>query len=94
MYLTDHSDAKLLFASDFIWKTLDPQQMPQLQAAILLENFELAFAANEGIEQAYAQWQTAFLQAYPGGFQRSDVHYQQKFLAILWMFQLRKATLQ
>ena len=76
MYLTDHSDARLLFASDFIWKTLDPQQMPQLQAAILLENFELAFAANEGIEQAYAQWQTAFLQAYPGGFQLSDVHYQ------------------
>ena len=90
--LVDHSDTKLFFASDYIWKSVDVAHMPQLKAAVLLEDFELAYAADDSIRKAYAQWEPTFQALYPNGFQRSDVAYPTDDLDELAMINYTSGT--
>lgn len=69
--LVRHSDSKLLFVSPAIMKRLDAAQMPQLTAAISLEDFSAI--AGQTVSPDFIDG--LFKQKYPNGFSVRDVHY-------------------
>lgn len=69
--LVRHSDSKLLFVSPAIMKRLDAAQMPQLTAAISLEDFSAI--AGQTVSPDFIDG--LFKQKYPNGFSIRDVHY-------------------
>ena len=52
-HLVNHSDGKLLFVGDVVWEGLNADEMPNLGAAIQMQNFELVSCNDEKIRQAY-----------------------------------------
>lgn len=73
--LVEHSEAKILFAGPVVWKTVDANKMPSLDAGISLEGFDLLFSKQEKIEKAYNDWDKSFEKNYPKGFSIEDVKY-------------------
>lgn len=72
--LVEHSESKVLFAGPYVWKGLQNEEMPTLQAIISMEDFSLL----RGIEQsqkAYSKWDEAFKAKYPLGVQPEHVHF-------------------
>lgn len=73
--LINHSESKLFFAAAHIWQTIDPDQMPQLQAAVLLDDFSLAYAKTDSLKQNFGLWEQTFNAKFPDGFKQTDVNY-------------------
>ena len=73
--LVNHSEAKLLYTGPNVQKKIDAENMPNLQAVVLMDDFSLQYAATEEVEKAYAQVDSAFAAAYPNGFSPKDVNY-------------------
>ena len=48
-HLVNHSEAKVLFVDGGIWENLLETEMPNLQAIIQVDNFELLHSSNEAI---------------------------------------------
>ena len=54
-HIVNHSDAKLLFCSDFIYERLDESQMPQLEAIFSLSDFSLIHFRKKHYPQIVSQ---------------------------------------
>jgi long-chain acyl-CoA synthetase len=63
--LVNHSDARLLFADDKIFETLDNSKLPQILGVGSLENFELISAGNMMIKEAFSNVTERYIKAYP-----------------------------
>ena len=78
-HIINHSDAKLLFVGKSTWETYDFEQMPNLRAAISLENrLVLAERTPEGEEtvtHAVANLTRRFRNKFRNGFNPSDIKY-------------------
>ncbi|MCM1293035.1 MAG: AMP-binding protein [Bacteroides sp.] len=74
----NHSDAKILFASDAVWEHLEFDDMPQVRVAISLDSKEvLAEKGKDGkITKALSMLGKAFAKRYPLGYERKDVKYR------------------
>lgn len=53
--LVDHSDSVVLFTDVKTWEAMDVERMPQLRAAINVENFSLLYAADKKQGEAITQ---------------------------------------
>ncbi len=73
--LVDHSESKILFTDTEIWKNLDIEKMPQVQAVISSSNFGLLYARTPEIQKAFDEVESTFKQLHPDGFTAADVHY-------------------
>lgn len=73
--LVNHSDAKILFVSEVIFKKLHPENLTNLMAVISLENFSLSYMGDVAAAKAYENWNAAWLNAYPNGYTKDDIHY-------------------
>ena len=71
--LTHHSESKLLFTEPKKWADMDPAKMPELLAAINIEDYSLLYAANKQVEEAFAGLEAAFTKAYPKGVQKGNL---------------------
>ena len=50
--IVNHSDARLLFAGDMVWPTLDAEAMPQLEGIIHIPDFMLLVSRKEELTEA------------------------------------------
>ena len=72
--LTAHSESKLLLTEPKKWADLQPEKMPNLVAAINLEDFSLLYAADDKIKEGVANLDKLFAEAYPKGVQQNNLH--------------------
>jgi long-chain acyl-CoA synthetase len=71
--LTNHSDSVLLFVDDDIWAKLNPDDMPNLKAAINVKDGKLLWNRDKDVAQAWEQREDAFAQQYPDGMSPEHV---------------------
>lgn len=85
-HLVNHSDSKVFFVDDKIWKTLDPDRFPKLKAVVKMSDFSLLKCADNHIAQVHGDADKLMARQYPSGFSADDVHYsrpQAEDLAII-----------
>ena len=73
--LTNHSDSVLLFVDDDIWAKMNPDEMPNLKAAINVKDGQLLWHRDEDVAKAWNQRNNAFTQQYPNGMYPEHVSY-------------------
>ena len=71
--LTNHSDSVLLFVDDDIWAKLNPDDMPNLKAAINVKDGKLLWNRDKDVAQAWEQREDAFAQQHPDGMSPEQV---------------------
>ena len=75
MSLVNHSESKMLFVDKDTFKKLDMSQMPQVIAAVLIDDFTLGYAKTDDVASAFGQIESDFAAKYPNGFKAEDVSY-------------------
>ena len=73
--LTNHSDSKLLFIDDDIWSKIDPDDMPNLKAAINVKNGNLLWHCDKVVAEAWDNRDKEFAKLYPNGMSPENVSY-------------------
>lgn len=74
-YLVNHSEAKVLFVDDVIWEGLVPEEMPELQVVVYINNLKFAYAQTEELAQVRTHLNEYFGQKYPNDFGPEDLNY-------------------
>lgn len=74
-YLVNHSGAPVLFVDETIWENLSESEMPQLMAAVQINNFKLLFSRSRLVSYAREHYNEFFGKAYPNEFTAEDVNY-------------------
>lgn len=72
-HLINHSDAKVLFVDESIWKHLDEKEVPGLKAAVRLDNYSLLFCRDKEIMNTRLHLNEMFGKRYPERFTSADV---------------------
>ena len=73
--IVNHSESKLLFIGDFAVKTIDPQQMPALEAIINLPDFSLLISRSDKVTYAREHLNMLFGSKFPKAFRPEHVDY-------------------
>ena len=73
--LTNHSDSVLLFVDDDIWAKMNPDDMPNLKAAINVKNGILLWNRDKTVAEAWENRKKAFEQQYPHGIFPDQISY-------------------
>ncbi|MBQ2595429.1 MAG: AMP-binding protein, partial [Bacteroidaceae bacterium] len=73
--IVNHSDAKLLFVGDAVWKNLDPKKMPALEGVISLTDHSLHISRNEKLTHARENLNRMFGEKYPLNFRAEHIKY-------------------
>jgi long-chain acyl-CoA synthetase len=73
--LTNHSDSVLLFTNDDIWKKMNPDDMPNLKAAINVKDNSVLWHRDDAVAQAWEKREEIFNEKYPSGMMPGDVTY-------------------
>ncbi|MDO4949887.1 MAG: AMP-binding protein, partial [Bacteroidales bacterium] len=73
--IVNHSDARLLFAGDIVWKSLDGNLMPQLDGVIQMNDYSIPFLRNDALSNFSSTIEETFNKKYPKGFTVDDVRY-------------------
>jgi long-chain acyl-CoA synthetase len=73
-HLVNHSDARILFADSNTLKNLNVDEMPNLEAGILINNFSLFVSRNEAASNADTNIEQLFAERY-ADFSANDVKY-------------------
>ena len=73
--IVNHSESKLLFVGDFIVKTINPEEMPQLEGIINLPDFSLFVSRSEKLTYAREHLNMMFGSKYPRAFRSEHVDY-------------------
>ena len=75
-HILNHSDSQLCFSSNNIWEHLELERLPNVRAAISIDNFKiLAEQENEHISEKLASVEELYARQYPNGFTRNDIVY-------------------
>ena len=73
--LTNHSDSVLLFTNDDIWAKMNPDDMPNLKAAINVKDNNMLWHRDEAVADAWEKREEVFNKQYPSGMMPGDVTY-------------------
>lgn len=73
--IVNHSESKLFFVGDQVWENLNEASMPDLEAIISLEDFELTVSRNESITSARECLNELFGKKHPKKFTPADICY-------------------
>lgn len=76
-HIVNHSDARILFAGDVVWESLNETAMPQLEAIILIPDFSLLYARREQIKIARETLNEMYGKKYPKYFRQEHVSYHE-----------------
>ncbi len=74
-HLVCHSEARLLFADEHTWDSIDPEQIPDVKAVFRLSDFSLYLSRSKRIDEARANLNKLFGERYPERFTPADVNY-------------------
>lgn len=75
-HLVCHSEARLFFVDSGTWENLDHANMPQLEGAVLLNDYSLLFSRNKQLTKARENLNKFFGEKYPERFTPQDVVYE------------------
>lgn len=75
LHLVNHSDAKLLFIDEGIWKQLDNPDLPSLQGVIYISELGMPLSRSENLTAARENIEKFFNDKYPHGFSAPDIHW-------------------
>jgi long-chain acyl-CoA synthetase len=74
--IVTHSESRLLFVGDTYWQTLDSDRMPDLEAAVIVNNFTLAYEREgDKLAQILESWNADYEAKYPVGFRPDHIMY-------------------
>ncbi len=75
-HILNHSESRLCFSSNHIWEHLEMERLPNIRAAISLDNGSLlAQQDEENIDSILTSLNDKFNAKYPNGFSKEDVVY-------------------
>ena len=70
------SESRMLFAGDTFWQTFDSDRMPELEAAMIVDDFSVAYEKEgDALSQIVKTWDADFKAKYPNGFSIDDIKY-------------------
>ncbi|MGM9836204.1 MAG: AMP-binding protein [Muribaculaceae bacterium] len=75
-HLVNHSEAKLFFVDDSIWRNLDSDKLPELVAVVRMSDYSLALCRDAKVQTAHDNIEQLFKQAYPRGLKPEDIAYR------------------
>ena len=67
-HLVNHSEAKILFVDDVVWEGLTETEMPNLQAVVQINNFQLLYYRTDEIKEVREHLNELFGKKYPMNF--------------------------
>ena len=67
-HLVNHSEAKILFVDDVVWEGLTETEMPNLQAVVQINNFQLLYYRTDAIKEVREHLNELFGKKYPMNF--------------------------
>lgn len=73
-HIVNHSESRLLFASERSWETLDEEKMPALQAVFSLGDFRTLSLRRQKVVQR-EELDALFARRYPDGFRKEHIIY-------------------
>ncbi len=73
--LVCHSESRLLFVDSAIWENLDPEAMPDIEGALLINDYSLLLSRSEKLTDTRATLNRIFGERYPERFTPADVEY-------------------
>lgn len=73
--ITNHSEARLLFAGEQVWKKINAEEMPNLIGALGNEDYQVLFARDKALTEARDNINKLFGEKYPDSFRPEHVSY-------------------
>jgi long-chain acyl-CoA synthetase len=73
--IINHSESKLLFVDDKIYKNLTEEEMPALSGIVCLKDFSILLSRDKKLSNAREHLNELFGKRYPERFTPEDVHY-------------------
>ena len=73
--LTNHSDSVVLFVDDDIWAKMNPDEMPNLKAAVNVRDYGILWHQDQALADAWENRKKAFAEKYPDGMFPEHVSY-------------------
>lgn len=73
--IVNHSEAKLLFVGDQVWKELDAEEMPNLEGIINMADYSLFVGRTEKVIYAREHLNQLFGERYPKNFRKHHISY-------------------
>lgn len=74
-HLVNHSEAKILFVDDVVWEGLTENEMPNLQAVVQINNFQLLYYRTDTIKEVREHLNELFGKKYPMNFTPESMDY-------------------
>ncbi|MGN0189224.1 MAG: AMP-binding protein [Candidatus Cryptobacteroides sp.] len=74
-HLVNHSEAKILFVDDVVWEGLTENEMPNLQAVVQINNFQLLYYRTDAIKEVREHLNELFGKKYPMNFTPESMDY-------------------
>ena len=74
-HIVNHSESRILFAGDIVWRGLNKEEMPAVEAFIGVSDFRLLAARNEDVVNCREHLNEIFGKRYPKDFTADDLHY-------------------
>lgn len=74
--IVNHSEARLLFAGDMVWPTLDADAMPALEGIISIPDYSLLVSRTTHLTEARERLNEFFGKKYPKYFRKEHVTYK------------------
>lgn len=71
-HLVNHSESKLLFVDEQMWKSLDIVQMQDIKAVIQIETLNVIYAKDQKVQETSGNVADLFAQKHPEGFTAAD----------------------
>ncbi|MBR5763051.1 MAG: AMP-binding protein [Bacteroidaceae bacterium] len=73
--IVNHSDAKLLFAGDVVWPTLNADMMPNIEGVVNIPDYSLALSRSEKLTYAREHLNEMFGKKFPCNFRQNHIQY-------------------
>ncbi|MDE5561303.1 MAG: AMP-binding protein, partial [Bacteroidaceae bacterium] len=74
-HIVNHSDARILFVGDLVWKKLDVAEMLNLEGVIRINDLTTLHARSRQLEETMANLNRCFGDRYPATFNQADIAY-------------------
>ena len=90
--IVNHSESRLLFVGDFVVKTINPDEMPQLEGIFNLPDFSLHLSRSEKLTDARERLNELFGHRFPNAYRKEDIHWHQDTAEELCMINYTSGT--
>ena len=74
-HIVNHSESRILFVGDLVWKKIDANEMPNLEGIVQLNDWALLSAKNNKLKDTVENLNKCFGEKYPTSFGQKDIAY-------------------